>query len=454
MIKQVLTDLSAYDIYLLFQDRSHALFLDSGMDPNRLGRYSFIVFDPIITVKSKNNRIELKDENQTEVFMGNPFDVLSDLYNKYNKPYQEEVPFIGGLVGFLGYDLCHHIEKLPQTVQDDTGFPDLFMGVYPGAIVYDHSEGKCYITDAEVHKGAETRLKEWKKVITSAKGSQRLSVTWHNDKPEFLSNFEKTDYLKAITRLKEYIRSGDIYQANMTQRFETILRDRPIELYQKLRDINPAPFAAYLPLEEGVIVSSSPERFIKLTNGIVETRPIKGTRPRGRDEEEDAHNKRELINSEKDQSELLMIIDLERNDLSKIAKTGTVKVPELMVCEAYPTVFHLVSTVVAELKEGLTPIDVIKATFPGGSITGAPKIRAMEIIDELEPTKRGVYTGSIGYIGYNGDMDLNIAIRTIVCTNGKTYFQAGGGIVWDSEEESEFEESLHKARAMREALSR
>lgn len=453
-IREVHTALSAYDIYLLFKDRAYPIFLDSGMDPNRLGQFSFIVFDPIEILKTKNNRIEQTDDHQTMVYEGNPFDALNELYMKYQRPYEATLPFMGGLVGFLGYDLCHHIEALKRTVVDDTGFPDLFMGVYPCAIVYDHMNSKCYVTDAQIMPEGAELVEVIVKTIESVEGSQRLSVHWHSDKPIFLSNFEKKDYLEALTKLKNYIRSGDIYQANMTQRFETILRDRPLELYQKLRDINPAPFAAYLPLDEGAIISSSPERFIKVVGGTIETRPIKGTRPRGRDEDEDLHNKNELIHSEKDQSELLMIIDLERNDLSRIAKVGTVKVPELMVCEAYPTVFHLVSTVTAEVRDGLTPIDVIKATFPGGSITGAPKIRAMEIIDELEPTQRGIYTGSIGYIGFNGDMDLNIAIRSVLCTNGKAYFQAGGGIVWDSVEEDEYEESLTKARAMREALSR
>lgn len=238
----------------------------------------------------------------------------------------------------------------------------------------------------------------------------------------------------------------------MTQRFETELREEPLTLYSKLRQVNPAPFAAYLNFQDYQILSSSPERFIRSKNKKLFTRPIKGTRPRGKNKAEDMKLKQELINSEKDKAELLMIVDLERNDFSKVAKTGTVKVPELFVLEQYPTVFHLVSQVECELDEKYDAVDCIRNTFPGGSITGAPKIRAMEIIDELEPTQRNIYTGSIGYLDFNGDMDLNIVIRTMVTKDKKAYFQVGGGIVWDSDAAAEYQESLDKGKALVEAL--
>jgi para-aminobenzoate synthetase component 1 len=260
--------------------------------------------------------------------------------------------------------------------------------------------------------------------------------------------------MKALDAVHEYILAGDIYQTNLTQRFNADLQISPLELYSELRKINPAPFASYIDFGVGQIVSSSPERFILVQGRNIETRPIKGTMPRGKTAAEDAANRETLVNSEKDKAELLMIVDLERNDLGKIAKTGTVKVPELFKLETYQTVFHLVSTVTAELKDELDAIDCVKATFPGGSITGAPKIRAMEIIDELEPTQRNIYTGSIGYIGFNGDLDLNIVIRTIVCKDGKGYFQVGGGIVWDSDNQSEYQETFDKGRALMDALKR
>lgn len=262
------------------------------------------------------------------------------------------------------------------------------------------------------------------------------------------SNFTKEQYINAIEKIREYIRSGDIYQANMTQRFQCTTEENPFDIYSKLRKINPAPFASFMDFGEGHIVSSSPERFIKIKNRYIETRPIKGTCPRGKNHREDLKNKKELLASEKDKAELLMIVDLERNDIGKIAKPGTVKVTELFHLETYSTVHHLVSTVIGEIDDNYDTIDCIKETFPGGSITGAPKIRSMEIIDELEPTQRNIYTGSIGYIGFDGDVDLNIAIRTIVCKGNKAYFQVGGGITWNSNANLEYEETLHKAKAL------
>jgi len=265
-------------------------------------------------------------------------------------------------------------------------------------------------------------------------------------------NMTKEAYIQSIKKIKEYIKAGDIYQVNMTQRFETELRTKPLALYSNLRKINSAPFGAYLDYGDYQILSSSPERFMKLEKGQLSTRPIKGTRPRGETLAEDLRLKEALVKSEKDQAELLMIVDLERNDFSKVAKTGTVKVPEIFVIEEYPTVFHLVSKVVCELDDGFDAIDCLINAFPGGSITGAPKIRAMEIIDELEPTQRNIYTGAIGYIDFNGDMDLNIVIRTMLIKNNNVYFQVGGGIVWDSDAEDEFQESLDKGKALVEAL--
>lgn len=245
----------------------------------------------------------------------------------------------------------------------------------------------------------------------------------------FQSNFIKNNYLDSIKRIKSYIKSGDIYQVNLTQRFSTKIEEDPWALYERQRKINPAPFAVYLDYEDFQILSTSPERFIKIEGKRIETRPIKGTIARGKTLEEDEKNKKILLSSEKDKSELLMIVDLERNDLGKISKPGSVVVEEIFALEEYPSVYHLVSTISGELKHDTELKDIIKAVFPGGSITGTPKIRAMEIIDELEPTQRNIYTGSLGYIDFNGNLDLNIVIRTIVIKNKTAYFQAGGAIV-------------------------
>lgn len=452
LVKQLATSLQAHELFWCLQHEKQPIFLDSGMDPERLGRYSVITWAPFKTFESKKNRIKIADEKEVLEFTGNTFDALNELYKAYQVETQSELPFIGGFAGYFGYDLCHQVEKLKITTVDDTDLPDCVLGIYDGAVIFDHLEQVVWLVDSELRADAKERFDSR---LRQLEGYEKptIELPSRQDVPEFTSNFIKEDYLKALTKLKSYIRSGDIYQANLTQRFTTPMNQKPVELYYKLRQVNPAPFAAFMPLEKGAVVSSSPERLIQINGRQVETRPIKGTRPRGATPEADAAFKAELLASEKDRSELLMIVDLERNDLSRIGKTGTVSVPELMVCETYPTVFHLVSTVTAELKEGMTPIDVVRATFPGGSITGAPKIRAMEVIDELEPTQRSVYTGAIGYIGFNGRTDLNIAIRTIICHHDLASFQVGGGIVWDSDEESEYEETLTKAKAMMRALS-
>ena len=267
------------------------------------------------------------------------------------------------------------------------------------------------------------------------------------------SNFTHEGYVEAVERVRQYIIAGDIFQANISQRFEADIPLPPYELYRRLRLINPAPFASYLNFDGVAVVSASPERFLRVHGDLVETRPIKGTRPRGKDPAADAVMARELMNSGKDQAEHVMIVDLERNDLGRVCSYGTVRVNELAALEKYATVFHLTSTVEGRLRPGKDVIDLLKATFPGGSITGAPKVRAMEIIDELEPTRRSVYTGSIGYLGFDGNTDLDIVIRTILVKEGRAYFQVGGAVVYDSDPEGEYNETLDKAKALVHALS-
>ncbi|WP_425447025.1 aminodeoxychorismate synthase component I [Dethiothermospora halolimnae] len=455
LIKEIKTSLNSFEIYSIFKNDKYSFFLDSGMDHDNLGKYSFIGANPFGVFKSKNESITIIEDNEEKTFNGDPFAQLKKLLSKYNMNYKTDIPFIGGAVGYLSYDLCHHVEKLPRTAIDDVEIPDCFFGLYDGIIIIDHRENKVFISSLGIKNNEEktidnitSRIKEAEKIgINIELKDKELPV-------EFKSNFTKENYIKAVDKVRNYIKSGDIYQANLTQRFNCDLQESPFELYGKLRDINPAPFASFIDFGEGYIVSSSPERFVKVEDRIIETRPIKGTRPRGANEEEDIRNREELLSSEKDKAELLMIVDLERNDLGRISKTGTVEVTELFKLEEYSTVYHLVSTVIGEMKEGSDLVDVIKSTFPGGSITGAPKIRAMEIIDQLEPTQRNIYTGSIGYLGFNGDMDLNIVIRTIVCKDDRAYFQVGGGIVWDSDAEMEYEETLHKAKALIEALKK
>lgn len=449
MIKEISTDFDSFELYLLFQNAPYSFFLDSGMNHEDLGRFSFIGADPFVVFKSKGENIVLMEKGAGQKrYRGNPFDELQQLLNAYQHPEREFLPFIGGAVGYFAYDLCHFIEDLPRRAVDDMHLPDCYMGLYDSIVAVDHLTKKTYIAALGIREAAPAVIQKIEQKILSHRHVRpMLNVKKKQRSPRFTSNFTKEAYVKAIEKIREYISNGDIYQANMTQRFECELQETPLELYAKLRHINPAPFASYLDFGEGRIVSSSPERFLRIQDRVIETRPIKGTRPRGKTQAEDLANRAELVKSEKDRAELLMIVDLERNDLGKIAKIGTVQVPELFHVETYATVHHLVATITAEIREEYGIIDCIKAMFPGGSITGAPKIRSMEIIDELEPTQRNIYTGSIGYIGLNGDADLNIAIRTIICKDNRAYFQAGGGIVWDSDPVLEYEESLHKIQA-------
>ncbi|CZQ93313.1 aminodeoxychorismate synthase component I [Trichococcus ilyis] len=441
VIKEIATSLSSFELFSLFRERRHCFFLDSGLDPEKLGRYSFIGFDPEMTLTAKAGV--------------DAFEELKALLEEYQLDYAGELPFIGGAVGYFGYELRHQVERLPKEAVDDVHIPDSFFGIYDGAIVVDHLLGKVYLASPGFFGDPEKWVAETEKVIMAAGGThfpvQALGSATET-KPKLTANMTKSYYLEAIARIKDYIRSGDIYQVNMTQRFQCRTEASPYELYTRLRSINPAPFAAYLDFGMGQLLSSSPERFLQIRNGKVQTRPIKGTRPRGATEQEDSANRQELLESEKDRAELLMIVDLMRNDLGRVCKTGSVKVTEMYHIEDYSTVFQLVSTIEGELEEDIHALDCIKAAFPGGSITGAPKIRAMEVIDELEPTQRNAYTGSIGYVGFNGDADLNIVIRTILLKDETAYFQVGGGIVWDSDAEMEYEETLVKAKALIAAL--
>ena len=441
MLREIDTRLNAFEIYTIFKDEDDSFILDSAMDPKKLGRYSFISSNPFKKIKTK--------DSQT-----NPLDLLQEELKYHQGENDTHLPFVGGAVGYLSYDLGNYMEKLPQIAKDDMGVYDLYFGFYNWVVVVDHLEDKTYIATPNLdRKKEESLIDEIESRIkySEQKGIDPICYESKNIKPiKLTSNFTKQEFENAVQKVRDYIRSGDIYQANLTQRFSGQTTLSSYELYRDLRRFSPAPFGAFLNFDKFHILSNSPERFIKCIDRKLETRPIKGTRPRGKDEAEDLKLREELVNSEKDRAELLMIVDLERNDLSRVSKVGSVKVPELFVIEPYAN--DLVSTVVGTLKDDYSVVDVIKATFPGGSITGAPKIRSMEIIEELEPTKRNVYTGSIGYIGFDGNMDLNIAIRTIVKQDENVYFQVGGGMTWGSNPSDEYQETLDKAASIMKAL--
>lgn len=434
------------------------------MDPQKLGRYSFMGAGPFLLLKSSADRITLTQGASKSVVKGSPFDVLKHYLETYRLERPDSaVPFIGGAVGYFSYDLCHFIEQLPAAARDDLHFPECYLGFYDLVLAHDNLLGRSFLIS--------TGFPELEEKARLARARERLEETKiHLERPpvsilsvsqgysaregaRLRGNFTHPAYVKAVEKARQYIIDGDIFEVNLSQRFETELTFPPYELYRRLRKINPAPFASYLDFSGVTIVGSSPERFLCCRGDRVETRPIKGTLRRGITMQEDESNALELLNSVKDHAENMMIVDLERNDLGRVCRFGTIKVTELAILEKFPTVFHLTSTVVGQLRENKDRIDLLKAAFPGGSITGAPKVRAMQIIDELEPTRRSIYTGSIGYLSFDGNLDLNIVIRTFLIKNQRVYFQVGGAVVYDSDPESEYQETLDKARALISALN-
>jgi len=467
LIEEVDTELPPLDAFeLLFEGQHFSFFLDSGMDPGKLGRYSFIGSSPFLVLSSRGSEITLTRGTEKSSLRGNPFDVLNNFLGVYHLDSSSpQVSFLGGAVGYFSYDLCRFIERLPGTAVDDLQLPECYFGFYDLVVAFDNFQGKAYIIstgfpelrESERMERASQRLKEVKEKLANVSASGReaplLPMSSTAGQVPLAGGFTHQEYVAAIEKARQYIIAGDIFEVNLSQRFEAELPTTPYELYRWLRQINPAPFACYLGFDEVSVVSASPERFLRVRGDWVETRPIKGTRPRGKTPEEDEALANELLSSIKDRAENIMIVDLERNDLGRVCRFGTIKVTELAILEVFPTVFHLTSTVEGNLREGKNGIDLLKATFPGGSITGAPKVRAMEIIDELEPTMRSIYTGNIGYLSFNGDLDLNIAIRTFLVKGSKAYFQVGGAVVYDSDPEAEYQETLDKARALINALN-
>jgi len=457
LIEELVTDLSTFEIFLKIYDGKGSFILDSSLLDSSMSRFSVIGKAPFLFLKSKGDRITLEQSSLVEEFIGNPFDKLKELLAQLKIERIEEFPFSFGAYGYFSYDLCHQTEELPYNTVDDLDLPDMALGFYDLLIVIDHIAQKKHILALHGQNCSEKETKEkiekLKKNISEFQEKKPSNICYfEKENSGVTANFSKIDYCSMVEKAREYIRNGDIYQVNLSQRFETLIAKPAIEVYEILRKLNPAPYAAFFDFGFVQVLSSSPESFLRLYDNKIETRPIKGTFPRSFDKVEDEKNRLLLLNSEKDRAENLMIVDLMRNDIGRVCKTGSVKVTELFKTESYATVHHLVSTIEGELQNGLDAVDCLKATFPGGSITGAPKIRAMEIIDELEPTSRSVYTGSIGYMGFCGDMDLNIAIRTIIVKGNKAYYQVGGGIVWDSVPETEYEETLHKGLALNKTL--
>ena len=467
-----------------FRGMPYLLFLDSARDPGRLGRYSFLAADPAIVVHSKGARtwsLDTRTGAETP-HAAHALAVVRELLASHQADAIPDLPpFQGGAAGYLAYDWGAVLERLPSPRYDDLAIPDVVFPIYDWVIAWDHLERRAWIIStglpvigSEKSQYCSDRLSLVRDRLRSYSLSTKILSQFDDAHPhppdhapsypvsdaelpphlDLRSSFTHRGYLDTLTRVREYIIAGDIFQANLSQRFEAPLTESPWALYQRLRGINPAPFAAFLEFGSVTIASASPERFLRLDpERQIEARPIKGTRPRGVYPAHDAALGRALQESAKDRAENLMIVDLMRNDLSRVSLPGSVRVPELFALERHATVHHLVSTVTGTLEPGRDAVDLLCATFPGGSITGAPKVRAMEIIAELEPSRRGAYCGSIGYISLTGVMDTSIVIRTYQAVHGRVYFSAGGGIVADSDPEQEYRETFDKARALIRALA-
>ena len=432
-------------IFTMYRNREMAVFLDSALN-NQLGRYSVIGLYPYLILKEENGLCYRNGEIQLKTFEK----ILDEELEKRKQKNSTDLPLTGGAIGYFSYDYGRKFEQIRTRHPKKIRMPEAMFAFYDVLIIEDKKEKELYLTAQGETDDAKNLLDQVEQEIFYCESQQKPTRQHHL--ADFTPNFEKEEYKQTVQRMIDYIVEGDIYIANMTQQLTVNSGKDPYEVYRYLRTYNPAPFAGYFNYGSFQVVGASMERFLQVRDGVIETRPIKGTRKRGSTPEEDAALQKELQESSKDRSELLMIVDLERNDLNHVCEPGSVQVTEHFAVEAYTTVFHLVTTIVGKMKQNLPFMDLIRAAFPGGSITGAPKIRAMEIIDELEHDRRGLYTGSMGYISLDGSCDLNIVIRTAVYQNGRYHLGVGGGITCESELEFEYEETLQKARAVLEAI--
>ena len=445
-------------------DGPYAFLLESVSGPENIGRYCFLGSQPFSTFKAWGERVQIAEQGgrQTTV-RGDPLDQFESYLESFQLAPVEGLPrFSSGAVGYMGYDTVRFVEDLPDCPEDDRGLPDIFFMFFDEIIIFDHlnktlkvvccarpDEGSAREAYERACKRIDRTIEQLKSPIESP--PQDIFPKGDGD-IEYRSNFEREDYLELVEQAKEYIRAGDIFQVVPSQRLETQTSADPASVYRALRVINPSPYMFYLRMEDLSLVGASPEVMVRVESQQITVRPIAGTRRRGETEEEDRELQEELLSDTKERAEHTMLVDLARNDVGRVARFGTVQLDEVMAIEKYSHVMHIVSNVSGELEDGRTALDALKACLPAGTLSGAPKVRAMEIIDEFEPTKRGPYGGAVGYFDFSGNMDTCIAIRTIVMKGETAYVQAGGGIVADSNPEDEFEETLNKARALLRAI--
>lgn len=463
--REILADVETpVSVLMKLQEKNHVYLLESVEGGEKWGRYSFLGTDAgvIFQVRGEDIIVTEKDRVTKRAHNGNPMQYLRDLLNRYQPVSVPGLPrFYGGAVGYLGYDMVRYFEKLPGGQKDDLGLDEAVFVISDSTMIFDNVRHTikvvacAYTEDAEsledCYAASCRKIEDMVKTLSTPAAHQEKDSADAGEIP-FTSNMTEEQYEAVVEKAKEYIAAGDIIQVVLSQRFQTECQSNPVDLYRALRFVNPSPYLFFLKLGDATLIGSSPEVMVRLEEQTMELRPIAGTRKRGRTEQEDRQLSDELLSDEKERAEHVMLVDLGRNDLGRVAQTGSVQVNQYMVVEKYSHVMHLVSNVRAQLARDRDAFDVLAATFPAGTLTGAPKVRAMDIIDELEPLKRGTYGGAVGYFSFNGNMDFCITIRTMLVKDGKVFIQAGAGIVYDSIPEKEHQESLNKARAMSQAV--
>jgi len=465
LMREVLADLDTpLSTYLKLADGPYSYLFESVQGGEKWGRYSIIGLPCRKLIRIHEQQVQVYADNALieEATVEDPLGWIEDFYGRYKVYEQDNLPrFTGGLVGYFGYDTVRYIEprlgRCPNA--DPLQLPDILLMVSDEVIVFDNLSGKLYVViyvdpaNEDAFNLGQARLDELIDKLRSATPRQAQARSLQISEQDFISGFTQQGFEEAVNKAKEYIVDGDVMQVVLSQRLSIPFHSRPLNLYRALRSLNPSPYMYYLDLDEFYVVGSSPEILVHVEHDVVTVRPIAGTRPRSEDEEKDKELELDLLADPKELAEHLMLIDLGRNDVGRIAQTGSVEVTEKMVVERYSHVMHIVSNVIGKIKPGMSAVDVLRATFPAGTVSGAPKIRAMEIIDELEPVKRGVYSGAVGYLSWSGNMDTAIAIRTAVIKDEMLHIQAGAGIVYDSVPRNEWDETMNKGRAVFRAVA-
>ncbi len=463
--KEILADMETpVSAFYKLKESQYAFLLESVEGGEKIGQYSFLGAEPSITFQSKGTRVRIEHMDNGEIRefeTDDPLEELKELMAQYQPVPVDGLPrFHGGAVGYLSYDMVRFFEDLPDTTDDDLGFPDCFFMLTDTILVFDHVNHKIKVVsnahvNESVHEAYRNAMDKVDAIIDQLRRPLFLTMTPRRavSPVRLQSNMDQRQFEGNVRTAKEYISAGDIIQVVLSQRFALPVSVDPFEFYRALRMVNPSPYMYYLKLDDIQIAGSSPEVMVRVEDGVAQTRPIAGTRWRGKTPEEDAALAEELLKDPKERAEHVMLVDLGRNDLGRVCEYGSVRVDEQMIIERYSHVMHIVSNVSGRLQKDKDAFDVIRASFPAGTLSGAPKIRAMEIIDELESTRRGPYGGAVGYVSFSGNLDTAITIRTAIVKDGIAYFQAGCGIVADSEPTYEYQESLNKAQAVVKAIS-